>query len=72
MRVWTCKNFQGLRPLPTAAVVVAPTRSGARALLTTALRDKGIAMDEYDSEKLDIVELDLIHSNVRLMQTGDW
>ena len=52
MKVFTCNDFEGFYPVPTAAVVVAEDIGSAAVALRNALIDNGLPGDDFTLKEL--------------------
>ena len=70
MRVWTNNKFQGMWPVPTAAVVIAETKERAEILLRRELKKWNLP--QPDESGLEVKEVLLDEEGVVILQNGDY
>lgn len=67
MRVFTCKDHEGLWPVPTASVIVAENKEQAFLMLKKELESLGIKDDKFTLQELDVTEPSVI-----VLSNGDY
>lgn len=69
LKIYTCNNFTGHWPVPTAAVVIAENQEDAAGILSIQLNAEGLQQDVYPDQ---MVELYTDQKRVILLSKGDY
>lgn len=70
LKVFTCKGFEGLYPVPTAAVMVAATAANAEEMLRE--EQTKLKLEEPAINVLEMIELDTTKQNILMLSIGDY
>lgn len=68
MKVYSC-TFSGHWPVGAAAIIVAPDKDAAKALMKTALKEQGLDVKNPD---LELIEVDKKTMAVHILLNGDY
>lgn len=68
MKIYSC-TFNGHWPVGAAAIIVAPDKDAAKALMKAALKEQGLDVKNPD---LELVEVDKKTMAVHILLNGDY
>jgi len=73
MKVFTCKDFQGVWPVGSAAVVVAQTKAKAKFALLEALEKQGKDLGNNNKDlDFTVQEVDTTKTGATILNDGDY
>lgn len=71
VKVFTCNNFIELYPVPTASVMLAPSKEAAEEMLKKELKELKLLNDQKNN-LLEIKEVDITESKLLMLSIGDY
>ncbi len=72
MKMFSCTNFEGLYPVGTAAVVVAPDEEAARQMLESELKKRGHTGRQGDGSPITLREINAKIPEVLILCDGNY